>query len=163
MKVVYYAVRDFEEWEAGDLIPAAADWAGLPGLLRNQMVAPVLVSLLPQAAQDALADWEAQRDATVLSLRMDDAGDVSAVSTPAADAVPDGDGDDQVAGDDTEEDDDTTHDDESSAYEGWTKAELNIELDDRKIEHNARAKNAELVGLLEADDAAQEEPATNTP
>jgi hypothetical protein len=37
-------------------------------------------------------------------------------------------------------------------YGGWTKAQLNDELDRREIEHDPKANNAVLVELLERDD-----------
>lgn len=40
-------------------------------------------------------------------------------------------------------------------YDGLTKAELSAELTKRGIDHNAKAKNDELVGLLVADDESR--------
>lgn len=42
-----------------------------------------------------------------------------------------------------------------SEYDSYTKKELNDELDDRGIEHDARAVNADLIALLVADDAGE--------
>lgn len=42
-------------------------------------------------------------------------------------------------------------------YSGWSKKDLNAELDDREIEHDPKASNPVLADLLEADDAHRAE------
>lgn len=40
-------------------------------------------------------------------------------------------------------------------YSGWTKAQLNEELDRRGIEHDSKANNAVLIELLERSDGGE--------
>lgn len=56
-----------------------------------------------------------------------------------------------LAADDAEE-----TEEEAPDYGTWLKADLNIELDKRKIEHDPKATNEALVALLEADDAKRD-------
>lgn len=56
-----------------------------------------------------------------------------------------------LAGDDAEE-----TEEEAPDYGTWLKADLNVELDKRKIEHDPKATNEALVALLEADDAKRD-------
>lgn len=43
----------------------------------------------------------------------------------------------------------------TNPYDGWLKKDLNAELDNRGIEHDATARNDELEALLNVDDAKQ--------
>lgn len=43
-------------------------------------------------------------------------------------------------------------------YSGWTKADLNEELDRREIEHDPKANNPALIELLEKSDAGDSTP-----
>ena len=68
MRVTYYALRPLqvgdEIRQPGDLIPEAADWAYLSGYVADGKVAPVLVATLPEAVQETLLEWEADRAAS---------------------------------------------------------------------------------------------------
>lgn len=59
-----------------------------------------------------------------------------------------------LAGDDREEIEERPRPD----YSGWTKAQLNEELDRREIEHDPKANNPALVELLEKSDTGDTTP-----
>lgn len=58
MKVVYFATADFDEYKEGDLIPAAHGWPARSMYVEQCKIAPCLVGLLPEHAQEALRAWE---------------------------------------------------------------------------------------------------------
>lgn len=58
MDICYYALRAFDEYRPGDLIPNAANWPFVQGYVSEGKIAPVLVCTLPDDLQDALEEWE---------------------------------------------------------------------------------------------------------
>lgn len=58
MKVCYFALRSFDQYQEGDLIPGAKDWPFISGYVSEGKVAACLVATLPDEAQEAITEYE---------------------------------------------------------------------------------------------------------
>lgn len=148
MKLCYFAlttVQAADRWcQPGDLVPEATTWGFIGHYISTGVIAPVLVSTLPQADQDWLAEWEAAQSAPAVAPQ-------APVAAVEPDPVPDAEDDDSEA--ESGEEEVVEDDEEVIDYNDFTVAELKAELDTRGLAHSHATKKAELVALLEADDA----------
>jgi hypothetical protein len=131
MKVTYFALRDFDGYRTGDIVPNAGDWPFVSGFISQGKLSAVLVATLPEELQEAVEAWEAERDENVTE-------------------VPTfiGDREEPVVADEDESDEG------EETYDDLKVADLKAELDARGIEAPAGAKKSDLIDLLVADDDA---------
>lgn len=64
MDVTYFAVRSFDDYQPGDIIPGAGSWPAIQMHVAEGRVAPVLVATLPKAMQSNIAAWEKEVEAS---------------------------------------------------------------------------------------------------
>ena len=151
MKVTYFALVSLQAGErgwvaAGDLIPEANSWGFLPGYVAEGRLAPVLVSTLSKEEQKFLEEWEEDQEKASKA-----AAKASVPNTPVEAEPP---MDHNLINQVVDSDDKEVDGEEVESYEEFKVDELKAELDSRNIEYPSNAKKADLIELLEADDAA---------
>jgi hypothetical protein len=150
-KITYFTLERIqvgEDWrEPGDLLPEAAEWSLIGSYIAQGKIAPVLVATLPQHVQDALAALGTDDPQSVPGATGEEDEDESTED----DDEPEDDGTEVTADEDGESED--GDDEEVIDYNEFTVPELKAELDAREVEHPSSALKADLVALLEANDA----------